>query len=435
MAKELIKINKADNVAVATRQLNLGGIVNLDGERITVTSDIAKGHKVALHDIKKGEDVIKYGITIGKANKDIRTGELVHFNIDELEQVYPPFDEKKIKAKISSLISLTDFSSTPSIRCYKRADGEYGIRNYLWAVLTDDYYRDIEGIFNFHESDLDRIALIRKNPNCGAMIIISDGDRKKALEEMFASDERVSVFSPDEDIEEERERLSDLLADEEKTYCKLSEISFAIRSDNPENRTAVVANTFLARCSEVIVQFGGKIMFTETIKMLNSASELLERCIDKDVYDKALALFKEHEPERRTENSKRLFFSGLSNVREVSAGNVWTIGDNVIAGVLREGERMTHPGIFLCDSPEGDGAIIEAVCSGASLIFAPNDNEKKILSPVPVVSIASDPENVMTDFNASDILEEEMEFIIDEFFHYLVSIANGRSLTDNEKIL
>ena len=435
MAKELIRINKADNVAVATRQLNLGGIVNLDGQRLTVTSDIAKGHKVALHDIRKGEDIIKYGIAIGKANKDIRTGELVHFNIDELEQVYPPYNEDNIKEKIDSLIPLADFSTTPSIRGYRRADGECGIRNYLWAVLTDDYYREIEGIFNFHESDLQRIALIRKNPNCGALIVIAEGDRKKALEEMFSKDDRVKVFSPDEDIEEEKERLSDILADEDKTYFKMSEISFAIRTDSPENRTAVVANTFIARCSEVIVQFGGRIMFTETIKMLNSASELLERCINKDVYDKALALFTEHEAERRTENTKRLFFSGLSNVREVSAGNVWTIGDNVIAGVLREGERMNHAGIFLCDSPEGDEAIISAVCSGASIIFAPNDNERKILSPVPVVSIASDPENVMTDFNASDILDEEIDFIIDEFFHYLVSIANGRSLTDNEKIL
>ena len=435
MAKELIRINKADNVAVATRQLNLGGIVNLEGHRITVTSDIAKGHKVALCDIMKGEDVVKYGITIGKANKDIREGELVHFNIDELDQVYPPFDKDRINDKIATLNSLTDFSSTPSIRGYRRADGECGIRNYLWAVLTDDYYRDIEGIFNFRENDIHRIELIRNNPNCGALIIITEGEKKKALEEMFAKDDRVCIFTPADDIEDEKERLSGILADEEKTYFKMSELSFAIRSDSPENRTAVVANTFLARCSEIIVQFGGRIMFTETIKMLNSASELLERCIDRDVYDKAKALFEEHASERRTENSKRLFFSGLSNVREVSAGNVWTIGDNAIAGVLREGERMKHPGIFLCDSPEGDEAIIAAVYSGASIIFAPNDNERKIISPVPVVSIASDPENVMTDFNASDILEEGIGFIADEFFHYLVSIANGRSLTDNEKIL
>ena len=348
MAKELIRINKADNVAVATRQLNLGGIVNLEGHRITVTSDIAKGHKVALSDIRKGEDIVKYGITIGKANKDIREGELVHFNIDELDYTYPPFDEETIRKKIDSLFSLTDFSTTPSIRGYRRSNGECGIRNYLWAVLTDDYYREIEGVYNFHESDIHRIDLIRKNPNCGALIIVSDGDRKKALEEMYAKDDRVSIFSPDENCDEEKERLSDLLADEEKTYFKMSELSFAIRSDSPENRTAVVANTFLARCSEVIVQFGGRIMFTETIKMLNSASDLLGRCINREVYDKAVKLFTEHESERRTEITKRLFFSGLSNVREVSAGNVWTIGDNAIAGVLLEGERMKHAGIFLC---------------------------------------------------------------------------------------
>lgn len=436
MAKELIKINRSDNVAVATRQLNLGDIVNLDGNRITVTSDVAMGHKVALHEIARGEDVIKYGIPIGKASKDIRTGEMVHaFNMDEIEYGYPQFDEDRIKEKIAAIVERLDFSTVPTIRGYRRPDGETGIRNSLWAVITDDSFREIEGIYNFHESSIRRIRLFRKNPNCGALIIIADGEERKALEAEFAGDDRVAIFSPDEDFEDEKERLSDMLADEEKTYFMMSSLAFAIKSDNPENRTAVIANTFLARCSEVIVQYGGKIMFTETRKMLNSASELLDRCVSREVHDKAVALFSEHGDERRTEITKRLFFSGLSNVREVSAGNVWTIGDNAVVGVLREGETASHPGIYLCDSPEGDDAIISAVCCGASLIFAPNDNERKIISPIPVVSIASDPENVRTDFNASDILSVEMEMIIDEFFHYLVSIANGRSLTDNEKIL
>ena len=218
MARELIRINKADNVAVATRQLDLGDIVNIDGSRITVTSDVAKGHKVALKEIRTGEDVIKYGITIGRANKDIRTGEMVHaFNMDELEQVYPPYNEENIKTKLDSLISLADFSTVPSIRGYKRADGGTGIRNSLWAVLTDDYFKEIEGVYNFHESDIERIRLIRSNPNCGALIIIAEGDRKLALEEVFAKDERVVIFNPGENTDEEKERLSDLLADEETT--------------------------------------------------------------------------------------------------------------------------------------------------------------------------------------------------------------------------
>ena len=54
-----LKIHKNDNVAVM-----------LEGEK--------RGHKLALRDIKAGEDIIKYGYAIGHATEDIKEGEHVH---------------------------------------------------------------------------------------------------------------------------------------------------------------------------------------------------------------------------------------------------------------------------------------------------------------------------------------------------------------------
>ena len=60
MSKEnkpsMLTINKLDNVEV----------------------NIADGHKYALCDIPKGENVIKYGMPIGHATSDIKKGEHVH---------------------------------------------------------------------------------------------------------------------------------------------------------------------------------------------------------------------------------------------------------------------------------------------------------------------------------------------------------------------
>lgn len=50
---ETVKINEKDNVAVM-----------LEGE--------LSGHKIALNDIKKGENIIKYGYPIGHATEDIK---------------------------------------------------------------------------------------------------------------------------------------------------------------------------------------------------------------------------------------------------------------------------------------------------------------------------------------------------------------------------
>ena len=55
------------------RVMDGGGDVELD-----VVSEVPLGHKIALRDIAAGERVIKYGVAIGRATQDIRTGEHVH---------------------------------------------------------------------------------------------------------------------------------------------------------------------------------------------------------------------------------------------------------------------------------------------------------------------------------------------------------------------
>ena len=40
--------------------------------------NLSDGHKYADRDIKKGEDIIKYGCSIGHATTDIKKGEHVH---------------------------------------------------------------------------------------------------------------------------------------------------------------------------------------------------------------------------------------------------------------------------------------------------------------------------------------------------------------------
>ncbi len=47
-------------------------------EKDNVCVNLSSGHKIALCDIKKGADIIKYGYPIGYATEDIKVGESVH---------------------------------------------------------------------------------------------------------------------------------------------------------------------------------------------------------------------------------------------------------------------------------------------------------------------------------------------------------------------
>lgn len=77
-------ISGQDNVATALEALEPGGITLL-GETtasgFTVSESIPKGHKLALKDIRAGENIIKYGIPIGHATRDIPRGSWVHLHV------------------------------------------------------------------------------------------------------------------------------------------------------------------------------------------------------------------------------------------------------------------------------------------------------------------------------------------------------------------
>ena len=129
--KRYLKINSADDVAIALDDLAAGEIIEIEGKNITLVESIAKGHKVALHTIEEGYDVVKYGYPIGHATTTIEKGEWIHsHNLktnlhDNLEYTYSqciapkhyPTDERKVMG-------------------YARKNGDMGIRNELWIIPT-----------------------------------------------------------------------------------------------------------------------------------------------------------------------------------------------------------------------------------------------------------------------------------------------------------
>ncbi|MBQ0070924.1 MAG: UxaA family hydrolase, partial [Spirochaetales bacterium] len=140
MDNKLIKINSLDNVVVAIEPIAKGEVLNFEGEALTILSDVPRGHKIALCDIKKDEEVIKYGYPIGAAKEDIKRGQHVHaFNIHTLlaEGGEYYYNEQTAKdALLKHEEEKKKWAQVPSIMAYERKNGEIGIRNGLWIVPT-----------------------------------------------------------------------------------------------------------------------------------------------------------------------------------------------------------------------------------------------------------------------------------------------------------
>lgn len=74
---------EGDTVAVAVRDLSAGPVSGayLHGEdvvHVDLADDVPLGHKLALADVKQGQDITEYGQRVGTALRDISRGGYVH---------------------------------------------------------------------------------------------------------------------------------------------------------------------------------------------------------------------------------------------------------------------------------------------------------------------------------------------------------------------
>jgi len=75
-----IVLHPADSVAVCRRNVAAGEALPLEGELVVARTDVALGHKIARCFIPLGGVVVKYGVAIGSATKDIHPGDWVHLH-------------------------------------------------------------------------------------------------------------------------------------------------------------------------------------------------------------------------------------------------------------------------------------------------------------------------------------------------------------------
>ena len=197
--RRLLQIRPEDTVAVALGPIEKGEELEYaPGKMVRVKEDIRQGHKVALKPISEGDDVIKYGCSIGRAICDIEMGEWVHTHnmksrlTEHVNYVYKP-DVKPLEPQ------------TPeTFPGYLREDGRVGIRNELWIIpgvgCVDDLclrlaaqnqhlvkQYGLDGLYAFthpfgcsqlgEDNEMTRqlLASLANHPNAGGVLVVSLG--------------------------------------------------------------------------------------------------------------------------------------------------------------------------------------------------------------------------------------------------------------------
>lgn len=96
-------LSEKDNVLVARRVAQKGLSVDLESQTVTLLRDIPLAHKIARHDIKIGDTILKYGMPIGLATQEITVG--AHVHVHNIKSAYTPTHNLQDADGIGAVVS------------------------------------------------------------------------------------------------------------------------------------------------------------------------------------------------------------------------------------------------------------------------------------------------------------------------------------------
>src|SRR5215204_5990163 len=89
MKHKVLKVHAKDNVIVALTDLSKGETIFFEGEEFVLQDTINAKHKFFTKDLNEGDEVIMYGVLVGKAQKNIpRGGLMTTSNVKHAAQPY-----------------------------------------------------------------------------------------------------------------------------------------------------------------------------------------------------------------------------------------------------------------------------------------------------------------------------------------------------------
>lgn len=480
--KEFIKINECDNVIIALRDYKKDEVIDLEGEKITLLEDINRGHKIAIKNINKGENVVKYGLPIGYALEDIKVGSWVHThntktNLKDLNtySYTPKFTDRKLNLK------------DIKVNVYKRKNGDVGVRNELWIVPTvgcvNGIAQRIKDAFlaEVGELEIDNINVLThnygcsqlgedhintriilqntvKHPNAGGVLVLGLGcennqvaDFKKTLGEYDG--ERVK-FLISQDVDDEIEAGKNILLDlynkmknDKREEASISTINFGLECGGSDGLSGITANPMLGYFSDYIIALGGTTVLTEVPEMFGAETLLMERCKDEETFEKCVHMINDFK-EYFIKNGQEIYENpspgnkkgGITTLEDKSLGCTQKSGTSKVVDVLKYGEILKEKGLNLLSAPGNDLVATTALAAAkCHLVLFTTGRGNPYGGYVPTVKISTNTQlyekkRKWIDFNAGRIVTENMSFeeITKEFIDYIVSVINGEK-TNNEK--
>ncbi len=427
-----------------------------------VKLNLENGHKYAVRDIKKGDNIIKYGFPIGIAKEDIQADEHIHTHnlktalSGEQEYTYTPFEHTQSKTE------------PITISAYQRKNKEIGIRNDIWIVNTvgcvnkiAQKLADKTGAFCFTHpygcSQLGDDLLVTqkilcnliKHPNAGGVLVLGLGcennnitELKKILGEYDT--QRIKFLNAqdcEDELAEGIQIISELQKQAEKDIridVPISKLKIGLKCGGSDGLSGITANPLVGRITDKMTAMGGTAVLTEVPEMFGAEQILMNRCVDESVFNDTVNLINNYKKyfilhnqpvsENPSPGNKE---GGITTLEEKSLGCVQKGGKTPVTAVLDYGDTAKAAGLNLLNGPGNDMvAVTNLTAAGCHLILFTTGRGTPLGAPVPTIKIATNTSLAETkkswiDFDAQSEKNKDL-------FSLIVDTANGKE-TKNER--
>lgn len=362
---------------------------------------------------------------------------------------------------------------------YKRPDGQVGTRNYVGIIpsvfcaerVAEQISALVPGAVLLRHplgcsqvgEDLEitgrTLIAMGRHPNLAAVLVVGLGCERFTPDELAAgiavSGKRVEKVV----IQEEGDSLAAVergarLAKEmvaqcarmERTAAGISKLVVAVKCGGTDATSGIAANPAVGSMSDMLIDRGGSVIFSEVTELLGAEHLLAERAVDekarKDILDtvgRTEQRLRAAGSDPRFANRSAListgnFDGGVSTVAEKALGNIYKSGSRPIRGVLPYAVPAKEAGLYLMDSPGHDGEVVTGMVGGGAqvVVFTSGRGTPTGFPFVPVIKVTGNSrtfekmrENI--DLDASPIIDQgvPIDAIGEEIFQSVLETASG----------
>lgn len=436
----VIRLHPDDNVVVARIDIEPG--TSIPGENMLARNQVPAGYKIATTQLRKGDPVLKYQVTIGFAAEDIPAGTMMHtHNIDFRE-----FDRDYAIGRDYRPVEMVPEDQRKTFAGFVRADGRVGTRNFIAVVssvncsatvshavadwFTPDRmaeWPNVDGVAAFTHStgcgmelSGEPMQLLRRtlggymrHPNVAGVVVIGLGCERNQIVGLLAEQGLTpgpmlrslvmqEVGGTRKSIEAGVAVVREMMVEANKATretVSAAHLSVGLQCGGSDGFSSITANPALGAAMDLLVRHGGTAILSETPEIYGVEHTLTRRAVSQDVGEKLIERIRwwkdVYTPGRDTQINGVVSpgnqAGGLANILEKSLGSSMKGGTGPLMDVFRYAEPITTKGFVFMDTPGFDPVSATGqVAGGANMIaFTTGRGSMYGAKPVPSVKLAT----------------------------------------------